>query len=80
MSKMEQQERQEALEIGEKLGSEPIATGAASTDQEPNVNVDSVVNTQQPGESDEEDDITKDTYRSFEVFLPSVVDRRLPRF
>jgi len=53
---MEQQERQEALEIGEKLGSEPLASGAASTDHEPVAKADAGDKVQQPVESDEEDD------------------------
>ena len=75
MSKMEQQERQEALETGEKIGSETLAAGAASTDQEPETKVDVVVAVPQPVVSEEEDDITKDTYRSFESFL---AERRGP--
>jgi RNA polymerase primary sigma factor len=71
---MEQQERQEALETGEKIGSETLASGAASTDQEPETKVDVVV-VPQPVVSEEEDDITKDTYRSFESFL---AERRGP--
>jgi RNA polymerase sigma factor (sigma-70 family) len=72
---MEQQERQEALETGEKIGSETLASGAASTDQEPETKVDVVAVVPQPVVSEEEDDITKDTYRSFESFL---AERRGP--
>ena len=75
MIKMEQQERQEALETGEKIGSETLASGAASTDQEPETKVDVVAVVPQPVVSEEEDDITKDTYRSFESFL---AERRGP--